>query len=84
MNSGMWVLDVTLWREDRPLRVWCPIEEDGTVITGLSVMSDVPPHGGKCVAIFHEDGQEEVEAWMESHEPFLNELHVDLQKAGVA
>lgn len=77
--SDKWVLDATLYQEDRPL-AFCPIEEDGSVIVGLTFLGSTPP--GTMVAVYHADGQDAVESWMESHPEVLAQLERDLRAEG--
>ncbi len=60
----MWkkyVLDVTM---NPPC--WCPYEEEtGNIVVGLSMIQNECP--GEMVGIFHQDGQEKVNEWMENN-----------------
>jgi hypothetical protein len=72
MKTKTWenyVLDVTL----RP-PVYCPIEDDGTVIIGMNYVTpcECP---GKLVAVVHMDGQEAVEAWCAANPCWRDEFH---------
>jgi hypothetical protein len=58
-----WVLDVTSTFGGEYCFV--PIEDDGTLVVGLNVISDECP--GKLVGAVHAGGQEEVENWCAEH-----------------
>jgi hypothetical protein len=77
--SDDWVLDVTFWRSDAPL-AFCPLDEDGSVISGLTVLASIPP--GRMVGVAHADGQDAVEEWMGAHPDVLLQLEADLRSAG--
>jgi hypothetical protein len=61
VNEYGWVLDVTFGLVAGEMLTFCPIEEDGTVITGLAVIASEPP--GRMIGIFHADGHDQVERW---------------------
>ena len=64
-SRDAWALDCARSPDpDNGMFCFVPVE-DGAFITGLSFMSDRPP--GKLVAIFHEDGQAAVEAFIDKH-----------------
>lgn len=60
MDTKKWVLDVTY-----SMPAFCPYKDDGTIITGLSVISNECP--GEFVGVIHLDGQEAVEKWLAEH-----------------
>lgn len=56
-----WVLDVTFSPRLPPC--FCPYEADhDRVVVGMSYLGDKPP--GKIVGVFHSDGPEACEAWI--------------------
>ena len=66
---GNWVLDVTHGHE--PM-AFCPIEENGTIITGLTMISGKCP--GRFVGIVHFDGDDAANAWLAEHSAIADEL----------
>jgi hypothetical protein len=66
-----WVLDATLYSGDG-MCCFCPIEPDGTVVTGVNVLSRKSP--GPLVAVIHADGQEAAERWVAANEYLLEWL----------
>lgn len=74
-----WVLDVTFWSPDSPL-AFCPMDNDGGIVVGLTVLANVPP--GRMVAVYHADGQQQVDQWMERHPDVLERLETDLRAEG--
>ena len=64
-----WVLDVTHGHDDL---AFCPIEDDGSIITGMTILSCKCP--GKLVGIFHEEGDDAVRLWMKENASVLAEL----------
>ena len=63
-----WVLDVTF---GDPV-AFCPYEDDGTVVVGLSLMSGKCP--GILEGVYHSDGIEEAQKWVAAH-PNWREEH---------
>lgn len=51
---------------------FCPIEGDingeFSVVTGLNICAGKPPHGWKLVAVVHEDGNDEAQAFLAEHD----------------
>lgn len=66
-----WVIDATVTR-DAPPFAFCPVDDDGTIVTGIMVIRDTPP--GHLVGVIHEDGQQAVEDWCEQHSEALAAL----------
>ncbi len=64
-----WVLDVTNGCES-PL--FCPIEDDGTIVIGMNILSNKCP--GKLVGIFHTSGVALAQQWMEENGAVLDDL----------
>ena len=60
MSWDEWALDVTCW----PAYCFVPIEND-ELWFGINMIQERSP--GRLVAVIHEDGQESVESWVESH-----------------
>ena len=71
MPWDQWVMDATLNDGESPY-LFCPIQSDGTIVTGMNVVTDKPP--GRFVGIVHADGQEAVEAWCEAHPEAVEQL----------
>lgn len=73
-----WALVVTHW-EDEGLRAYCPVQDvefgSPSVIFGMTLITDKPD--GEVIAVVHEDGQEAVEAWIESHPAVMAEVFGD-------
>lgn len=72
------VLDATMGYRGG-LFCFCPIQGDigtgdFTVVTGMMFLSDMPHPSMKLVAIYHSDGQDEVEAFCEKYAKELQEL----------
>src|SRR5262245_51716586 len=67
-RANKWVIDASM--TGTPF-CFCPIEGDirgeFTIVTGVNILSDKPPHGGALVGIVHPDGQKAVEAFCEKH-----------------
>ena len=84
MSWKNWVIDATLQslHDDVMLPgtfTFIPVEgEFGTAeakyVVGMMYVSDKPPHDGKVVGVFHEDGQEAVEQFCEQHKEHLKPL----------
>lgn len=66
-----WVLDVTMADLEGP-RAFCPLDNKGNVVVGLTFISDTPP--GELVGVFHEGGDEAVEAWCDQHPEELEQV----------
>ncbi|HET9819608.1 MAG TPA: hypothetical protein VFP92_10625 [Rhodanobacteraceae bacterium] len=64
-----WVLDVTHGHE--PM-AFCPIEDNGTIIIGLTMISGKCP--GRFVGIVHFDGDDAANAWLAEHSAIVDEL----------
>lgn len=62
MKWKKWILDVTRW----PERCYCPVEDNGDIVTGFNLIQESPP--GELVGIFHSDGQEAADACWHAHE----------------
>lgn len=77
----MWteyVIDATMGVRNG-LLCFCPVERgpDGeidNVVTGMSYLSDGPPHDGKLIAVIHKDGRPAVEEWCEQNKGLLDNL----------
>lgn len=74
-----WALDVTLGYSMDGIFAWVPMEDDcTTVVWGMTVLSDSPPHNGKPVAVVSEIGQDHVEEVLKKHgndiEAMFNEI----------
>lgn len=69
-----WVIDATM---GYPF-CFCPIEGDldgeYSIVVGMNVISDKPPHAGKLVAVIHENGQEAVDEFYSSHRVEIDTL----------
>jgi hypothetical protein len=69
-----WVIDATM---GYPF-CFCPVEGDlqgdYTIVTGMNVISDKPPHGGRLVGVVHADGQGAVEDFCDKYEKELTAL----------
>jgi hypothetical protein len=68
-----WVLDIGHWDDERPAFAWCPYEEDGTIVLGLTLIAGVKAPG-PMVGIFAESGQGTVDEWCASHPAVMAEL----------
>lgn len=68
-----WVLDATQ-DDETGIHCFCPIDDDGSVVFGMNLLSDRPPDGAACVGVVHLDGQEAADAWCENHQELLFEL----------
>ena len=64
-----WVLDVTHGHD--PM-AFCPIEDDGTIITGMTMISGKCP--GRFVGVFHFDGEDAANEWLANHSAVAEEL----------
>ena len=63
-----WVLDASD-NDGEPPFLFCPIEEDQTIIFGMNFMGLKPP--GKLVGVIHKDGQDAVMEWVDKHQNLL-------------
>lgn len=61
MKLKNWVLDITLGEP----YAFCPIEDNGDVVVGLTIITDKCP--GNLSGVMHLDGQEAVEKWCAEH-----------------
>lgn len=64
-----WVLDVTHGHD--PM-AFCPIEDDGTIITGMTMVSGKCP--GRFVGVVHFAGEDAVNEWLANHSAVADEL----------
>lgn len=67
-----WVIDASMGVPADGLFCFCPIEfnADGSVksiVTGLNVLTQKPPHDGEFIGVVHQDGQEAVEQFCEKY-----------------
>lgn len=75
---GLWALDASMGVRDGAF-CFCPVELDAdgnieNVVTGLTVLSDQPPRGGKMIAVVHADGQIAVEEFCAEHKAEIDRL----------
>lgn len=66
-----WVIDASLDPGDGT-HCFCPVDEDGEILTGLMVHSDKCP--GSLVGAIHMDGHEAVEKWVAENEAVIERL----------
>lgn len=59
-----WVIDAT-FANPPGVYAFCPIEADGAVVLGMTMMTDKPP--GKLVGVMHSDGEAAAQAWLDAH-----------------
>lgn len=71
MNNKYWVLDASAHVDDG-LFCFCPIESDGTILTGMNILASVSP--GPLSGVIHADGQEAAEEWMQQNAVLLERL----------
>ena len=79
MKWENWVLDATM---GYPF-CFCPVEgdikADYTIVTGLNMIGNTPPHNGRVVAVVHEGGQQAVDDFYAAHKTEIDEM---LKKCG--
>lgn len=86
MNKwSQWVLDASMEPFDGTVFAYCPIEGDidgeFTVVTGMTSVGG-PSLNGKCVAIWHPDGQQAVEEFCSRHADALEQESLRLKQVG--
>ena len=64
-----WVLDVTHGHE--PM-AFCPIEDDGTIISGMTMISGKCP--GRFAGVVHFNGDDAVNEWLAENSAIADEL----------
>jgi hypothetical protein len=53
---------------------FCPINDDGDIITGVSFIGDTVPDGWNLMAVWHEDGDVAAEKWCADNRAVLEGL----------
>lgn len=76
MNWDKWVWDVSM--PTKYGKCLCPVEmdEDGevtSVVVGMNFIGDKPPQG-TVIGLFHDGGNEAVEAWMAANPDWRERL----------
>lgn len=69
-----WVIDASV--SDPPLLAFCPLEEDGAVVVGLTFVSTEPPNGERVVGVFHPDGADQALEWLTDNSADIDHLSV--------
>lgn len=64
MTYHQWVIDASLHTEPDGSLVFCPLDDDDNVVTGLNWIGE-PPIYGEIVGVAHADGDEAAAAWLE-------------------
>lgn len=59
-----WFIDAALSSD---VLVLCPRDDEGEIITGISLIADYPPSGA-IVGVFHPDGDEAVQDWIDRNQ----------------
>jgi hypothetical protein len=72
MKWENWALDAQAHDRDGTF-VWCPIDENGDIVTGMNYVSNLPPNGEKLF-VFHLEGEEACDRWCEAHKDLLDDL----------
>lgn len=60
---------------------FCPLGDDGRIVTGMNYVSETPPAGMQLVGVVHEDGQEACEWFCKLHKQELDDLYKRLPPA---
>ncbi len=70
-----WVLDATFHKEGEPFLCFIPYEADGTLVTGMNILSDVEHFDqGNIVGIVHLDGQKQCDDWCATHPDIVQSI----------
>lgn len=72
MAYDRWVLDASMFKGVGEPMCFCPLNDEGIVVIGITVLADYPL--GKFVGVIHEDGQEAVEKFCEEHKDLIDKL----------
>lgn len=72
-----WIIDADMSRDG--LLAFCPVERNEvgeltSVVTGLTFLSDKPPHNEKCIGVWSEAGEEAAADFFEAHKEQLRSV----------
>ena len=71
-GSVEWVLDASMYAGNGVF-CFCPIDQDGAVVTGMNVLAKKSP--GPLAAVIHADGQEAAERWVAENKWLLERMY---------